>query len=64
MQSLTVTACVAALLVLASCGNNATERAATGGLGGATAGLVVAGPVGAVAGAAGGAAVGASTARK
>ena len=37
---------------LAACGNNPTERAATGGLGGA----VVAGPVGAVAGATVGAA--------
>lgn len=36
-----------ACLLLAACGNNVTERAATGGLGGA----VVAGPVGAVAGA-------------
>ena len=60
MQPLTIAACVAALLVLAACGSNTTERAATGGLGGATAGLVVAGPVGAVAGAAGGAAVGAA----
>ena len=40
------------LLTLAACGNNATERAATGGVGG----LVVAGPVGAVAGATVGAA--------
>jgi len=35
-----------ALLGLAACGNSATERAATGGLGGA----VVAGPAGAVVG--------------
>ena len=34
------------ILTLAACGNNATERAATGGVGGA----VVAGPVGAVVG--------------
>ncbi len=34
------------LFVIAACGNNATERAATGGLGGA----VVAGPAGAVVG--------------
>lgn len=34
-------------LMLAGCGSNMTERAATGGLGGA----VIAGPVGAVAGA-------------
>lgn len=40
---------------LGACGKNATERAATGGIGGA----VVAGPVGAVAGAT----VGAATAR-
>lgn len=40
------------LFTLAACGNNPTERAATGGLGGA----VVAGPVGAVAGATVGAA--------
>lgn len=40
------------MLAVAACGNNATERAATGGLGGA----VVAGPVGAVAGATVGAA--------
>lgn len=40
------------LLTLAACGDNATERAATGGVGG----LVVAGPVGAVAGATVGAA--------
>lgn len=42
----------AALLLLAGCGDNATERAATGGIGGA----VIAGPVGAVAGATVGAA--------
>lgn len=40
------------MLTVAACGNNATERAATGGLGGA----VVAGPIGAVAGATVGAA--------
>ncbi|MEO1948500.1 hypothetical protein [Thioclava sp.] len=40
------------LVSLAACGDNATERAATGGVGG----LVVAGPVGAVAGATVGAA--------
>ena len=34
MQPLTVAACVAALLALAACGSNTTERAATGGLGG------------------------------
>lgn len=42
----------AMLFTVAACGDNATERAATGGLGGA----VVAGPVGAVAGATVGAA--------
>jgi outer membrane lipoprotein SlyB len=36
-----------ACLMLAACGSNVTERAATGGLSGA----VIAGPVGAVAGA-------------
>lgn len=36
----------AALLTLAACGNTVTERAATGGIGGAA----VAGPVGAVVG--------------
>ena len=40
------TVCSVMLLALAACGDTATERAATGGLGGA----VVAGPVGAVAG--------------
>jgi hypothetical protein len=40
-------------LVLAACGHNTEQRAATGAIGGA----VVAGPVGAVVGAAGGAAV-------
>ncbi|WP_176715479.1 hypothetical protein [Thioclava sp. SK-1] len=36
----------ASVLTLSACGHNATERAATGGLGGA----LVAGPVGAVVG--------------
>lgn len=36
----------AALLTLAACGNNPTERAATGGVGGA----VLAGPAGAIVG--------------
>ncbi|WP_170133914.1 hypothetical protein [Palleronia aestuarii] len=50
------TICLAALtLGLAACGDNATERAATGGLGGA----LVAGPAGAVVGGT----VGAATAR-
>lgn len=40
------------LFTVAACGNNPTERAATGGLGGA----VIAGPLGAVAGATVGAA--------
>ena len=38
--------CAAALLTLAACGNNPTERAATGGVGGA----VLAGPAGAIVG--------------
>lgn len=38
--------CGGLLLALAACGDNATERAATGGLGGA----VIAGPAGAVVG--------------
>ncbi|MDQ7774881.1 MAG: hypothetical protein Q4615_02695 [Paracoccus aminovorans] len=52
MRSLIATAACAMVLALAACGDNATERAATGGIGGA----VVAGPVGAVAGATVGAA--------
>ncbi|WP_323009937.1 hypothetical protein [Paracoccus sp. (in: a-proteobacteria)] len=44
--SLIATAAFAMTLVLAGCGDNATERAATGGLGGA----VIAGPAGAVVG--------------
>ncbi|WP_304617699.1 hypothetical protein [Paracoccus sp. (in: a-proteobacteria)] len=38
--------CSAALLALAACGDNPTQRAATGGVGGA----VLAGPAGAVVG--------------
>ncbi len=60
MRPLATIACLAALLALSACGSNTTERAATGGLAGGTAGLIVGGPVGAVAGGAGGAAVGAS----
>lgn len=52
MQFLKATLIGGTLALLAACGDNATERAATGGLGGA----VVAGPVGAVAGATVGAA--------
>ena len=52
MQLLKVTLIGGALVLVAACGDNVTERAATGGLGGA----VVAGPVGAVAGATVGAA--------
>ncbi|MFT4012779.1 MAG: hypothetical protein QM682_05120 [Paracoccus sp. (in: a-proteobacteria)] len=55
MKYLTAAMIGGLLLVLAACGDNATERAATGGLGGA----LVAGPVGAVAGAT----VGAATTR-
>jgi len=46
---------VTALILLAACGSNTEERAATGGLGGAAAGAVVGGPVGAVVGGAVGA---------
>ncbi len=49
-------ACAAALLSLAACGETATGRAATGGIGGA----LVAGPAGAVVGGT----VGAATARR
>ena len=44
-----------ALLLLAGCGQNTEERAASGGLGGAAAGALVGGPVGAVIGGAAGA---------
>lgn len=47
MKSLSIALMGGLLFVVAACGDNVTERAATGGLGGA----VVAGPVGAVAGA-------------
>lgn len=47
----TLTAIGATMAVLSACGDNVTERAATGGLGG----LVIAGPIGAVAGATAGA---------
>jgi hypothetical protein len=46
------------LLLLAACGSDTEERAASGGLGGAAAGAVVGGPVGAVVGAAVGAGAG------
>jgi hypothetical protein len=49
---------LAGLLLLAACGQNTEERAATGALGGAAAGAVVGGPVGAVIGGAAGAAGG------
>lgn len=49
----------AGLLLLAACGTDTEERAATGALGGAAAGAVVGGPVGAVVGGAAGAAGGA-----
>jgi hypothetical protein len=63
MRPLTVTFCLASLLVLAACGHSPTTRAATGGLGGAAVGTVLGGPVvGTAVGAAGGAAVGAATA--
>lgn len=62
MRIMTATACFALLLTLAACGQSATSRAATGGIGGAVAGTVVGGPVGAVAGGVGGATLGAATA--
>jgi hypothetical protein len=46
------------LLLLAACGSNTEQRAATGGLGGMAAGALIGGPVGAVAGAAVGAGAG------
>lgn len=52
MRSMIAAAASVMVLALAACGDNATERAATGGIGGA----VVAGPIGAVAGATVGAA--------
>ena len=56
MRTLTVTTCLAALLVIASCGRSPVTRAATGGVGGAVVGTVVGGPVvGTAAGAVGGA---------
>jgi hypothetical protein len=47
-----------ATLLLAACGSNTEERAATGGLGGVVGGAVVGGPVGALVGGAAGAGVG------
>ncbi|WP_417807513.1 hypothetical protein [Thioclava sp.] len=52
MRILVLAAAGGLLVSLAACGDNATERAATGGVGG----LIVAGPIGAVAGATVGAA--------
>jgi hypothetical protein len=46
MRLMTASLCSGIIFVLAACGNNATERAATGGLGGA----VIAGPAGAIVG--------------
>ncbi|HYH18878.1 MAG TPA: peptidoglycan-binding domain-containing protein [Azospirillum sp.] len=46
------------LLTLGACGSTDTQRATTGGLGGAAAGAVVGGPVGAVVGGAAGAGTG------
>lgn len=46
MRGILMTGLSATVLLLAACGNNATERAATGGIGGA----VVAGPAGAIVG--------------
>ena len=47
-----------ATLLLAACGSNTEERAATGGLGGVVGGAMVGGPVGALIGGAAGAGVG------
>ena len=46
MRLLTASLCGGVIFALSACGNTATERAATGGLGGA----VIAGPAGAVVG--------------
>ncbi len=46
MKMMKFALCGGVLVVLAACGNNPTERAATGGLGGA----VIAAPAGAVVG--------------
>lgn len=46
MRLLTISLSAGLLLALAACGDNPTERAATGGIGGA----VIAGPAGAVVG--------------
>lgn len=51
MKAISAALMGAMLFALAACGDNVTERAATGGLGG----LVVGGPVGAAAGATAGA---------
>jgi hypothetical protein len=59
MRILHVSALAAgATLLLAACGSNTEERAATGGLGGVVGGAVVGGPVGALVGGAAGAGVG------
>jgi hypothetical protein len=50
-----VGAATAGLLLLAACGKNVEERAASGGIGGAAAGALVGGPVGALVGGAAGA---------
>ncbi len=51
---------IAAVLLLAACGSNKEQGAASGGLSGAAAGAVVGGPIGAVVGAAAGGAAGAA----
>jgi hypothetical protein len=61
MRTVTVAALVA-ILALGACGRSATTRAATGGIGGAAVGTVVAGPVGTAVGGVGGATAGAATA--
>jgi hypothetical protein len=59
MRNLSISALAAgATLLLAACGSNTEERAATGGLGGVVGGAMVGGPVGAVIGGAAGAGVG------
>lgn len=58
MKLTQLTLACAALALLAACGENTEQRAATGALSGAAAGAVVGGPIGAVVGGAAGAAGG------
>ena len=65
MRTLSVAACLVAVLALGGCGKSAPTRAVTGGLGGAAVGTVLGGPViGTAAGAVGGAGIGAATAEE